>query len=159
MKKRAVFPGSFDPFTRGHENVILRALPLFDEIIIAIGINAEKKALFQVDQRLQWIKQVFAEYPQVKVESFTGLTVDFCKQVNASYILRGLRTSADFEFERSIGQINKQMYSDIETVFFLTLPQYTALTSSIVRDIIRNGGDASAFVPDAIAVSIKNYKL
>lgn len=159
MKKRAVFPGSFDPFTRGHENVILRALPLFDEIIIAIGINAEKKALFQVDQRLQWIKQVFAEYPQVKIESFTGLTVDFCKQVNASYILRGLRTSADFEFERSIGQINKQMYSDIETVFFLTLPQYTALTSSIVRDIIRNGGDASAFVPDAIAVSIKNYKL
>lgn len=159
MKKRAVFPGSFDPFTRGHENVILRALPLFDEIIIAIGINAEKKALFQVDQRLQWIKQVFAEYPQVKVESFTGLTVDFCKQVNASYILRGLRTSADFEFERSIGQINKQMYSDIETVFFLTLPQYTALTSSIVRDIIRNGGDARAFVPEAIAVSIKNYKL
>lgn len=159
MKKRAVFPGSFDPFTRGHENVILRALPLFDEIIIAIGINAEKKALFQVDQRLQWIKQVFAEYPQVKIESFTGLTVDFCKQVNASYILRGLRTSADFEFERSIGQINKQMYSDIETVFFLTLPQYTALTSSIVRDIIRNGGDARAFVPEAIAVSIKNYKL
>jgi len=159
MKKRAVFPGSFDPFTRGHENVILRALPLFDEIIIAIGINAEKKALFQVDQRLQWIKQVFAEYPQVKVESFTGLTVDFCKQVNASYILRGLRTSADFEFERSIGQINKQMYTDIETVFFLTLPQYTALTSSIVRDIIRNGGDARAFVPEAIAVSIKNYKL
>ncbi len=159
MKKRAVFPGSFDPFTRGHENVILRALPLFDEIIIAIGINAEKKALFQVDQRLQWIKQVFAEYPQVKIESFTGLTVDFCKQVNASYILRGLRTSADFEFERSIGQINKQMYTDIETVFFLTLPQYTALTSSIVRDIIRNGGDARAFVPEAIAVSIKNYKL
>lgn len=159
MKKTAVFPGSFDPFTRGHENVILRALPLFDEIIIAIGINAEKKAFFQVDQRLQWIKQIFAVHPQVKVEAFTGLTVDFCKHANASYILRGLRTSADFEFERSIGQINKQMYSDIETVFFLALPQYTALTSSIVRDIIRNGGDASAFVPEAIAVSIKNYKL
>ncbi|MGB4205522.1 MAG: pantetheine-phosphate adenylyltransferase [Bacteroidales bacterium] len=159
MKKIAVFPGSFDPLTRGHENVILRALPLFDEIIIAIGINAEKKAFFQVDQRLQWIKQVFAEYPQVKVESFSGLTVEFCKQVNASHILRGLRTSADFEFERSIGQINKQMHPDIETVFFLTLPKYTALTSSIVRDIIRNGGDASAFVPEAIADSIKNYKL
>ncbi len=155
MKKTAVFPGSFDPITRGHENVILRALPLFDEIIIAIGINAEKQSFFPVEQRMQWISQVFAAYPEIKVASFNGLTVDFCRQVHATYILRGLRTSADFEFERSIGQINKQLHSDLETVFFLTLPQYSALTSSIVRDIIRNGGDPGSFVPEAISISIQ----
>lgn len=152
MKKIAVFPGSFDPITRGHENVILRALDLFDEIIIAIGLNAEKQAYFDVEQRVKWIKKVFEAYPKVRVQSFTGLTVDFCRKINAGYILRGLRTSADFEFERSIGQMNKKMLPDIETVFLLTLPEYTALTSSIVRDIIRHGGDPAAFVPEGIEI-------
>lgn len=154
MIKRAVFPGSFDPVTRGHENVILRALPLFDEIIIALGVNAEKQAFFPPEQRINWLKQVFAAYPKVQIQSFSGLTVDFCRKVQADYILRGLRTSADFEFERSIGQMNKQMLPDIETVFLLTLPEYTALTSSIVRDIIRNGGNPAAFVPESISILI-----
>lgn len=156
MKKVAVFPGSFDPITRGHESVILRALGLFDEIIIAIGINAEKQAFFPLDQRITWIKQVFKAHPKVKVQSFTGLTINFCRQVNASYILRGLRTSADFEFERSIGQMNKKMLPGIETVFLLTLPEYTALTSSIVRDIIRYGGDPKPFVPEGIELITNN---
>lgn len=154
MKKIAVFPGSFDPITKGHENVIIRALDLFDEIIIAIGLNAEKKAFFELEQRINWIKKVFKAHPKVKVQSFSGLTVDFCREVNAGYILRGLRTSADFEFERSIGQMNKKMLPAIETVFLLTLPEYTALTSSIVRDIIRHGGDPAEFVPRGINIKL-----
>lgn len=152
MKKIAVFPGSFDPITRGHENVIIRALDLFDEIVIAIGSNAEKQAFFPLERRMAWIKQVFADYPKINVQSYSGLTIDFCRSINARYILRGLRTSADFEFERSIGQMNKKMHPGIETVFLLTLPEYTALTSSIVRDIIRNGGNPSAFIPEAIQI-------
>ena len=152
MMKSAVFPGSFDPITRGHESVIRRALPLFDEIYVAVGMNAEKKSYFTLEQRLEFIRQVFADAPKIKVVQYHGLTVDFCKKVNARYLLRGLRTSADFEFERSIGQINKKLYPEIETVFFLTDPQYTSLNSSIVRDILRNGGDASQFVPEVITL-------
>jgi len=152
MKKIAVFPGSFDPITKGHENVILRATGLFDEIIVAVGLNSEKQSFFPVNQRMEWIRKVFASYPNIIVSSFTGLTIDFCKEMNARYILRGLRTSADFEFERSIGQMNKQMLPDTETVFLLTLPEYTAITSSIVREIIRHGGDPAAFIPDAITI-------
>ena len=150
MMKSAVFPGSFDPITRGHESVIRRALSLFDEIYIAVGVNAEKKSYFTIEQRLEFIRQVFADAPNIKVVQYQGLTVDFCKKVNARYLLRGLRTSADFEFERSIGQINKKLNPEIETVFFLTDPQYTSLNSSIVRDILRNGGNASQFVPEVI---------
>jgi pantetheine-phosphate adenylyltransferase len=147
MKITAVFPGSFDPITRGHESVIKRALPLFDEVYIAVGINAEKKSFFDLDLRMEWISKVFKNFPQVKVIQYEGLTVDLCRKVGAQYLLRGLRTSADFEFERSIGQINKKLYPEIETVFFLTDPEYSMLNSSIVRDILRNGGDASSFVP------------
>lgn len=153
MKKTAVFPGSFDPITRGHESVIKRALPLFDEVYIAVGINAEKKSFFELGLRMKWISNVFKDYQQVKVISYEGLTVELCKKLGARYLLRGLRTSADFEFERSIGQINKKLYPDIETVFFLTAPEYTMLNSSIVRDIIRNGGDASQFVPAELDLS------
>jgi pantetheine-phosphate adenylyltransferase len=150
MERIAVFPGSFDPITKGHESIILRAIPLFDRIIIAIGENAEKKSFFPLERRMAWIKDVFAAKPSVSVYSYKGLTVDFCKKMNAGFLLRGLRTSADFEFERSIGQINKNLNPDIETVFLLTTPEYTALNSSIVRDILRNGGDPSQFVPDVV---------
>ena len=153
MDKIAVFPGSFDPITKGHESVIKRALPLFDKLYIAIGINADKKDFFPIEKRMEWINQVFKDYSTVKVIKYEGLTVDLCKKIKAKYILRGLRTSADFEFERSIGQINKKLFSDIETVFILTAPEHTSLNSSIVRDILKHGGDANQFVPEGIDLS------
>ncbi len=153
MDKIAVFPGSFDPITKGHESVIKRALPLFDKLYIAIGINADKKDFFPIEKRMEWINQVFKDYSTVEVIKYEGLTVDLCKKIKAKYILRGLRTSADFEFERSIGQINKKLFSDIETVFILTAPEHTSLNSSIVRDILKHGGDANQFVPEGIDLS------
>ncbi len=153
--KIAVFPGSFDPITVGHESIIRRALPLFDKLIIAIGENSEKKYFFSVEQRKHWLREVFASESKVMVDNFSGLTVDYCRKVGAKYILRGLRTSADFEFERSIGQVNKQMYPELETVFLLTEPEHTAVNSGVVRDILKHGGDISHFVPKTINVSLK----
>ena len=150
MKRIAVFPGSFDPITKGHESIIKRAIPLFDEIIIAIGENADKKAYFSIEKRMNWKKKIFSNYPGISVTKYKGLTTDFCKKVNAKYILRGLRTSADFEFERSIGQINKKLYPEIETIFLLTTPEHTPINSSIVRDILRHNGDPSEFIPDEV---------
>lgn len=150
MKKIALFPGSFDPITKGHESIIRRALPLFDKIVVAIGVNTEKTYFFPLDKRIEWIRKVFSTTPEIEVITYQGLTVDLCRRMNVRYILRGLRTSADFEFERSIGQMNKKMLPDLETVFLLTTPEYTALNSSIVRDIIRHGGDASQFVPNGV---------
>ena len=150
MERIAVFPGSFDPITRGHENIIQRALQLFDKVIIAVGENAEKKTVFPLDQRVEWIKEVFRNEPGIAVEKYSGLTVEFCRERNIRFILRGLRTSADFEFERTIGQVNKRLDPGIETIFLLTAPEYTALNSSIVRDILKHGGDASQFVPDSV---------
>lgn len=158
MKKIAVFPGSFDPITRGHESIIKRALPLFDELYVSIGVNADKKGFFSVMQRMGWIKQVFKNEPKVKVTQYKGLTVNYCHEINAGYILRGLRTSADFEFERSIGQINKKLSDELETIFLLTDPEYTSLNSSIIRDILRHGGDAGQFVPSCIKLDeLKNF--
>lgn len=150
MKRIAIFPGSFDPITKGHENILQRALPLFDEIIIAIGKNSSKLNFYTLEQRETWIKQVFAKEPKVRVETYTGLTIEFCKKMNAKFILRGLRTSADFEFEKAIAQNNKIMSPEIETVFILPIPELSAINSTIVRDIVRNNGDGSPFVPDAI---------
>jgi pantetheine-phosphate adenylyltransferase len=147
MEKTAIFPGSFDPFTVGHESIVMRALPLFDKIIIAIGHNINKEYYFSLEKRAEWIKKIFKGNSKVEIKTYKGLTVDFCKQVNARYILRGLRTSSDFEYERAVGQMNKAMYPEIETVFLLTMPQHTAINSTIVRDIIRYGGDASLFLP------------
>ena len=131
MKNIAVFPGSFDPITKGHESIIKRAIPLFDKIIVAIGSNTDKKTFFPLEKRLFWLKEVFKNEPSITVTRYEGLTVEFCKKQEARFILRGLRTSADFEFERSIGQINKMIYPGIETIFLLTTPEYTALNSSI----------------------------
>ena len=147
MERVAIFPGSFDPFTIGHESIVKRALPMFDKIVIMIGYNSNKQSFFPLGKRIRWIKQIFSDEPKITVQSFEGLTVDFCKEVNAQYILRGLRTSADFEYERAIAQVNKKMHPEIETVFLLTKPEHTPVNSSIVRDIILHGGDASMFLP------------
>ncbi len=150
MFKRAVFPGSFDPITLGHENIIRRAIPMFDEIIIAIGQNIEKKNQFTLEERMNWILQTFEDCNNIRVDYYSGLTVDYCRKVNAQYLLRGLRTSADFEFERTVGQVNKRLYPAIETVFLLSTPEYTSINSSIIRDVYKNGGDVSAFIPSGI---------
>ena len=155
MKKIAVFPGSFDPFTIGHEAIVRRALKLFDEIIIAVGANALKKSFYSLDTRKEMIRKVFLDEPGVRVDHYEGLTVDYCKRNGAAYLVRGLRTAADFEFERAIAQVNRAMASDIESVFLLTVPEHSHINSTIVRDIIRSGGDASMFVPGAI--NLNNY--
>ena len=146
----AVFPGSFDPITRGHADIIERALPLFEKIIIGIGNNAQKKYLFPLSKREAWIKKTFSGNKKLEVLSYEGLTVDFCRKVNATYIIRGLRNGGDFEFEQSVAQMNKSMASDIETVYIPCRPHFVAVSSSIVRDIIRHGGDVSMFVPEAV---------
>jgi len=147
-QKIALFAGSFDPFTKGHESIVLRALPLFDKIIIGIGYNSNKKDFFSLEKRMKWIKQTFQNVSNnVEVTSYEGLTIDFARKVNANYLLRGLRTSSDFEYERAIAQTNKMMMPEIESVFLLTTPEMTPITSTIVRDIIRHGGDASQFLP------------
>lgn len=155
MDKIAIFPGSFDPITCGHKSIIRRAIPLFDKIIIAIGINALKSTYFDLETRKAMIRAVFADCEKVEIQSYTGLTIDFCSEVNARFLLRGLRTSADFEFERSIGQINKQLNPDIETVFLLTQPEHTAINSSIVRDILRHKGKVDQFVPVEVLQFLK----
>ncbi len=150
MEKIALFPGSFDPITLGHVSVIKRALPLFDKIIIAIGINSDKKHMFPLEKRKTWIESVFKSETTVEVQTYDGLTVDYCKKTGANFILRGLRTAADFEFERSIGQTNRMLYPEIETVFMLTEPEFTPVSSSIVRDVFRHGGDISGMVPKEV---------
>ena len=147
--KRAVFPGSFDPITLGHVDIIKRAIPLFDEIIIAIGINTDKKYMYNPEQRQTFIEEVFSDEAKIKTETYTGLTVDYCQKIDASFILRGLRNPADFEFEKAIAQTNRKL-SGIETVFLLTSAETSFISSSIVRDILRNNGDVSALVPNVV---------
>ncbi len=149
--RRAIFPGSFDPLTLGHYDVIKRGITLFDELVIGIGINAEKKYMFSIDERIRFIKEAFANEPKIKVQTYTGLTVDFCKMVDADFILRGLRNPADFEFEKAIAHTNRKL-TEIETVFLLTSSGKSYISSSIVRDVIRNGGDYSGLVPDSVVV-------
>ncbi len=149
--RRAIFPGSFDPLTLGHFDVIKRGITLFDELIIGIGINAEKKYMFSIDERIRFIEEAFANEPKIKVQTYTGLTVDFCKKVDADFILRGLRNPGDFEFEKAIAHTNRKL-TEIETVFLLTSSGKSYISSSIVRDVIRNGGDYSVLVPDSVVV-------
>ena len=147
--KRAIFPGSFDPITNGHVDIIERSLPLFDEIIIAIGINAKKKYMFSLEERKQFIEQTFQMQDKIKVMTYEGLTVSFCKKVEADFIIRGLRNPADFEFEKTITQVNRRL-SDIETVFLLTSPENAFISSSIVREVIHFEGDYRSMVPEAV---------
>jgi len=155
MEKIAVFPGSFDPFTVGHENIVLRALSLFDQIIVAIGVHSTKKPLLKWDARVRMVNQVFQSTDQVRADYFEGLTVDFCRKVKATHMLRGIRTAADFEYERAIAQINKRMLPSVESVFLLTTPEHTPVNSTIIREIIWNNGDATQFLPKGI--DIKEY--
>jgi pantetheine-phosphate adenylyltransferase len=155
MEKIAIFPGSFDPFTVGHESIVRRSVNLFDSIIVAVGVHSGKQPLMSVAARVAMINEVFRNDDKITCASFEGLTVDFCKKVNANYMLRGIRTAADFEYERAIAQINKKMLPGVESVFLLTNPEHTPVNSTIIRDIIRNGGDASQFLPDGI--DIKKY--
>lgn len=157
MERVAIFPGSFDPFTIGHESIVKRAIPLFDKIVIMIGFNSNKRSFFPLEKREKWINEVFMNEPKVEVQCHEGLTVDFCKKVNASYILRGLRTSADFEYERAIAQVNKKMLPKIESIFLLTMPEHTPINSTIVRDIIFHGGDPRMFLPAVL--NIDEFKL
>ena len=149
--KRAIFPGSFDPLTLGHFDIIKRGVTLFDEIIVAIGVNADKKYMFSLEERKQFIEKAFANEPKVKVMTYKGLTVDFCKDIEAEFILRGLRNPADFEFEKAIAHTNRHL-STIETVFLLTAASTSFIASSIVRDVIRNNGDYTKLVPDSVRV-------
>lgn len=151
MKRKAVFPGSFDPITNGHYDIIKRSLPLFDEVVVAIGINSEKKYMFSLEDRKRFIEEAFKEDPKVSVITYEGLTIDLCRNIDAQFILRGLRNPADFEFEKAIAHTNRRL-SKIETVFLLTGSKTSYISSSIVRDVIRNNGDYTVFVPHSVVV-------
>jgi len=149
--KRALFPGSFDPLTLGHYDIIKRGITLFDEVIVAIGINADKKSMFSVKERKKFIEDAFSDEPKIKVVTYKGLTVDFCNEIGVEFILRGLRNPADFEFEKAIAHTNRDL-APIETVFLLTSAQTSYISSSIVRDVIRNNGDYTKLVPNSVRV-------
>lgn len=155
MKRICLFPGTFDPITLGHTDVIDRALDLFDELVIGIGVNTGKTPMFSLEQRMQWIKDLYSHAPKVKVATYEGLTVNFCKQIDARFILRGIRGIGDFEYEKAIADVNRQMDSRIETVFLSCTPKYSTIASSLVRDVLRYDGDASQLLPETVLRSIK----
>jgi len=156
MIKIAVFPGSFDPFTFGHKNIVERALPLFDKIIIAIGVNADKKTMFSIDQRIAGIASIFITEKKIEVFEYSELTVDFCKKHNAHYIVRGVRNSIDFEYEKAIAQMNKEIGVGIETIILCPDPEFSTISSTVIRDVYRNGRDISKYVPFPIPPISKN---
>jgi pantetheine-phosphate adenylyltransferase len=150
-----LFPGTFDPLTLGHVDIINRAIPLFDKIIVGIGLNASKQPMFSAEQRVQWIKEIYKDEERVEGVIYEGLTINFCKKIGAQFILRGIRYVSDFEYEKTIADANRTLDKSIETIFLTGEPKYTSVASTIVRDIIRNGGDASHFLPEAVFNSLK----
>ncbi|MBQ2303983.1 MAG: pantetheine-phosphate adenylyltransferase [Bacteroidales bacterium] len=155
-KKIALFPGSFDPITKGHKSIVERALPMFDKIVVAVGTNTAKNSVFPLEKRIEWIEKTFAQYDNVEVVTFNSLTVDFCREIGAKYILRGLRNSTDFQYERNIARINQELDSEIETIFLMTKPDDAAISSSLVREILSFGRDVSQFIPEEITISIND---
>jgi pantetheine-phosphate adenylyltransferase len=148
MKRIALFPGSFDPFTKGHEDIVLRGLMLFDEIQIAIGYNSKKDSrYFKIELMMEKIQNTFVEYPQIRVITYSELTAELARRLNANYLLRGLRNTTDFEYENSISQVNRYLNNELESVFLITSPQFAAISSSIIREVHRYGGDVSQLVP------------
>lgn len=158
MKRICLFPGTFDPLTLGHTDIIDRALPLFDKLVIGIGRNSNKKPMFSEKQRLKWVKDIYKNNPKVEAIAYDGLTVDCCKKVGAGFILRGIRYVNDFEYEKAIADMNRSIEPDIETIFLTCLPQFTSVASTLVRDVLRNGGDVSQFLPDVVKRSISKMK-
>ncbi len=154
-----LFPGTFDPITLGHEDIINRAIPLFDKIIVGIGFNTSKKPMFSTSQRLQWIKDIYGHSSMVQGAVYEGLTVNFCKKIGARFILRGIRYVSDFEYEKTIADANRALDKEIETVFLTGEPKYTSVASTIVRDIIKNGGNASPFLSEVVCESLKTIPL
>lgn len=159
MKRVALFPGTFDPITIGHLDIIHRALPLFDKLIIGIGRNANKSSMFSEDMRLQWINEIFRDEPKVSAIIYEGLTVECCQRVGANFIIRGIRYVNDFEYEKAIADMNRSLDPNIETVFLTCLPQYTSVASTLVRDVIRNGGDVAPFLPEVVADTLAKKKV
>lgn len=155
MSRICLFPGTFDPVTLGHVDIINRALPLFDKIIVGIGINTSKEPMFSAEQRLKWIREIYKDEERVEGAVYEGLTVNFCNEIGANFILRGIRYVSDFEYEKTIADANRTLDRSIETIFLTGEPKYTSVASTIVRDIIRNGGDASHFLPEIVYASIK----
>lgn len=159
MKRIALFPGTFDPITIGHLDIIQRALPLFDKLVIGIGRNANKAAMFTEELRLQWVNEIFKNEPGVSGIIYEGLTVECCQKVGANFIIRGIRYVNDFEYEKAIADMNRSLDPEIETVFLTCLPQYTSVASTLVRDVIRHGGNVTPFVPDVVSKAIaKNQR-
>jgi pantetheine-phosphate adenylyltransferase len=150
MQRICLFPGTFDPITLGHIDVIERSVSLFDKLVIGIGINSSKQPMFSVEQRVQWMKEIFKNEPRIDVIGYEGLTVDYCKQIEANYILRGIRYISDFEYEKAIADMNRMLAPGIETIFLTCSPLYSTISSTLVRDVIRNGGDVSMFVPKEV---------
>lgn len=159
MNRICLFPGTFDPVTLGHTDIIDRALPLFDKLIIGIGRNVNKVPMFTDQQRLQWLRDIYKDNPKVEAVLYEGLTVNCCKQYGANFILRGIRYVNDFEYEKAIADMNRSLEDDIETIFLTCLPQYTSVASTLVRDVLKNGGDVSRFLPDAVNETIKQKGL
>jgi pantetheine-phosphate adenylyltransferase len=155
MPRICLFPGTFDPITIGHIDIIQRSMRLFDKLVIGIGRNASKASMFSEQQRLEWIKEIYKNNSMVEAVVYDGLTIDCCKEVGATYILRGIRYVNDFEYEKAIADMNRSLDKDIETIFLTCLPQYTSVASTLVRDVLRNGGNATQFLPEIVAKSIK----